>query len=55
VKASATVRPQDFKGLTRLEEAAGGAFAMGILLHDGERVLRYSDRLAAAPLSSLWM
>ena len=54
VKASATVRPQDFKGLIRLEEAAGEAFVMGILLHDGERVLRYSDRLAAAPLSSLW-
>jgi len=54
VKASATVRPQDFKGLIRLEEAAGEAFVMGILLHDGERVLRYSDRLATAPLSSLW-
>lgn len=55
VKASATVRPQDFRGLMRLKESAGEAFVMGILLHDGERVLSYSDRLAAAPISSLWL
>ena len=34
--------------------AAGDAFAMGILLRDGERVMPYGDRLAAAPISSLW-
>lgn len=55
VKASATVRPQDFKGLIRLKEAAGEAFVMGILLHDGEHVLSYSHGLAAAPISSLWL
>lgn len=55
VKASATVRPQDFRGLIRLEESAGEAFVMGVLLHDGEHVLSYSDRLAAAPISSLWL
>lgn len=55
VKASATVRPQDFRGLIRLKESAGEAFIMGILLHDGEHVLFYSDRLAAAPISSLWL
>lgn len=55
VKSSATIRPQDFRGLVRLKEAAGDAFAMGILLHDGERVMPYGDRLAAAPISSLWL
>lgn len=56
VKASATIRPQDFRGLISLKEAAGDAFAMGILLlHDGARVMPYGDRLAAAPISSLWL
>ncbi|MGE4076598.1 MAG: DUF4143 domain-containing protein [Reyranella sp.] len=55
VKASATIRPQDFRGLISLKEAAGEAFAMGILLHDGARVMPYGDRLAAAPILSLWL
>lgn len=55
VKASATVRPQDFRGLARLKEAAGDGFAMGILLHDGERMMSYGEQLAAAPISSLWL
>lgn len=55
VKASATVRPSDFRGLARLKEAAGDGFAMGILLHDGERMMCYGEQLAAAPISSLWL
>jgi predicted AAA+ superfamily ATPase len=54
VKASVTVWPRDFKGLLRLREAAGESFAFGILLHDGERIAPFSDRLIAAPLSVLW-
>jgi hypothetical protein len=54
VKASATVRPEDLKGLSRLRDAAGEDFAMGVLLHDGERVMAFGERLIAAPLSILW-
>jgi hypothetical protein len=54
VKASATVRPEDFKGLSRLRDATGEDFALGVLLHDGERVMAFGERLIAAPFSILW-
>ena len=54
VKAGATVRPGDFKGLARLKEAAGQRFACGVVLHDGERVQETSPRLFAMPISVLW-
>ncbi len=54
VKAAVTVRPEDFKGLTRLREAAGAGFAQGVLLHDGEAIIPFGDRLVAAPFSVLW-
>jgi predicted AAA+ superfamily ATPase len=54
VKASATVRPRDFKGLKRLREAAGERFSCGIILHDGERVQKAAPRLFAMPVKMLW-
>ena len=54
VKASATVRPRDFKGLKRLREAAGDRFSCGIILHDGERVQKAAPRLFAMPVKMLW-
>ena len=54
VKASATVTAQDFRGLKRLAAGAGRDFVGGCLLYDGERVVRFGDRLAAVPLSALW-
>lgn len=54
VKASATVRNEDFAGLRKLAEAAGERFAFGAVLYDHEQVVPFGDRLAAAPLSSLW-
>jgi uncharacterized protein len=54
VKASATVKPEDFRGLRRLAEATGRAFACGIVLHDGERIQRIEDRLFAMPIERLW-
>lgn len=54
VKASATVKTQDTRGLKRLQEAAGKAFACGIILHDGDRIQRIGDRLFAMPVSQLW-
>ncbi|MBY0399127.1 ATP-binding protein [Myxococcota bacterium] len=55
VKAAASVKPADFHGLKRLAEAAGGAFACGIVLHDGERIQQVGDRLFAMPVQQLWI
>ena len=54
VKAGATVRPGDFRGLERLRSAAGDGFACGIVLHDGERVQQTGPRLYAVPMKMLW-
>ena len=54
VKASATVRPRDFKGLKRLRQAVGDRFSCGIILHDGDRVQKAGSRLFAMPVKMLW-
>ena len=54
VKAGATARPEDFRGLARLKEAAGDRFACGILLHDGARIQRTAPGLFAMPVKMLW-
>ena len=54
VKAGATIRPGDFKGLARLKEAAGRRFACGIILHDGDRIQQTGPKLFAMPVSALW-
>ncbi|HQT75318.1 MAG TPA: ATP-binding protein [Acidiphilium sp.] len=54
VKASATVKAGDFGGLRALAETCGNRFAFGVVLYDSTDVVPFGDRLAAAPLSSLW-
>ena len=54
VKASATARSGDFDGLRILALACQHRFAYGVVLYDGTDVAPFGDRLAAAPLSSLW-
>ena len=54
VKAGATLCPKHFRGLTRLEEAAGDRFACSIDLHDGDRVQQTFSRLCAMPIQRLW-
>lgn len=54
VKAAATVRESDLRGLKRLAVVAGDAFKLGVLLYDGTETLPLGDRFWAAPLSSLW-
>ncbi|BAP88729.1 ATPase (AAA+ superfamily)-like protein [Burkholderiales bacterium GJ-E10] len=54
VKASATVKTGDFSGLRALAEACGDRFAFGVVLYDSPNFVPFGDRLAAAPLSSLW-
>ncbi len=54
VKAGATVRASDFRGLKKLAAAAGDRFACGVVLHNGEMCARFGDRLYAAPIRTLW-
>jgi len=54
VKASASVKSDDFSGLKRLKRAVGEAFACGIILHDSERIQRAGESLFAMPVGTLW-
>ncbi len=54
IKASATVRQGDLRGLKRLASVAGDAFRLGVLLYDGTEDVPLGDRLRAAPLSTVW-
>ena len=54
VKASATVRAQDLRGLRQLRDAAGAKFIHGLVLHDHDRITPFDDNLHAAPVSILW-
>ena len=56
VKASATVRREDFKGLAALADFAGSAFERGVLFYGGPEALpfhRNGDRFHALPLGML--
>ena len=54
VKAAATVKQSDLRGLRKLASLAGDQFKMGILLYDGDETMPLGDGIWAAPLSSLW-
>lgn len=54
VKAGATVRTADFKGLVRLRDAVGPRFRSGVVVYAGERTLPFGDRLWAMPMTGLW-
>ncbi|HUE85126.1 MAG TPA: ATP-binding protein [Vicinamibacterales bacterium] len=55
VKAGATVRETDGRGLRRLAHAAGRHFQGGVLLHAGTSALPTADRrVLAVPLAQLW-
>lgn len=54
VKAAATVRSSDFRGLRKLQEAVGDRLVAGVVLYDGEEVLPFGERLWAVPIRRLW-
>ncbi len=54
IKAAATVRDADLRGLKKLASIAGAQFKMGVLLYDGPETMPLGNGLWAAPLSSLW-
>jgi predicted AAA+ superfamily ATPase len=55
VKASATVRGEDFKHLATLRDRIGGErFVRGVVLYTGGERLAFGERLEAWPLATLW-
>lgn len=54
VKASATLRSTDFRGLRRLRESCGRKFACGVVLYDGDTTVGMGEDLFAVPISELW-
>lgn len=54
VKASATLRDSDRRGLERLRDAVGVGFRCGALLYDGETLVPLGDRIYAIPLRMIW-
>ena len=54
VKASATLRDVDRRGLERLRDAVGSRFCCGALLYDGETLVPMGDRIYAIPLRMVW-
>ncbi|WP_419162515.1 ATP-binding protein [Candidatus Palauibacter sp.] len=54
IKAAATVRQHDFRGLRKLALAAGDRFRHGVVLYDGETTVSFGDRLYAVPIRRLW-
>ena len=54
VKASATVRAEDLRGLRRLAERAGERWRRGVLLYLGRDSVPFGERLDVLPVSGLW-
>ena len=54
IKAAASVKVSDLRGLKKLSGLAGTQFKIGLLLYDGTEVLPLGDGLWALPLSTLW-
>jgi predicted AAA+ superfamily ATPase len=54
VKASSTVRAEDFRGLHHLAERLGEDFVLGVVLYTGDKTLPFGKRMRAIPLCALW-
>ncbi len=54
VKASATVKSDDFSAIRGLADALGPRFVNGVVLYTGDQVVPFGDRLTAVPVPMLW-
>lgn len=54
VKAAATVRHDDFRGLRHLADRVGTDLVVGIVLYSGQQTLSFGPNLLAMPTSALW-
>lgn len=54
VKAGATVGPDDFTALRKMRDELGDRFKGGVVLHTGDQLVPFGDKLWLAPLPALW-
>ncbi len=54
VKASESLKTDDFKGLRILKAEVGKKFCAGVILYRGKDVVAFEEDLYAVPLSALW-
>jgi predicted AAA+ superfamily ATPase len=54
VKATAAPTAHDARHLEKMRDALGDQFIRGVLLHTGPRAFEVSDRIIAAPISTIW-
>ncbi|MGV8850319.1 MAG: ATP-binding protein [Propionibacteriaceae bacterium] len=54
VKASSTVRPEDFRGIDHLASRLGDQLLVGIVLYTGEHTLSFGPHKRALPIAGLW-
>lgn len=54
IKAGAAPSRSDARHLEWLREELGDRFVSGVVLHSGPRAFELSDKIFAAPISTLW-
>ncbi|HEX7375264.1 MAG TPA: ATP-binding protein [Steroidobacteraceae bacterium] len=54
VKASSTVRPDDFRGINHLAARLGDDFLTGLVLYTGHSTLPFGSKRLAVPIAALW-
>lgn len=54
IKATATVRSEDFRGLRHLDERLGEDLLAGYVLYTGPETLPFGPKFRAVPVSALW-
>jgi len=54
VKAAASIRPAELKGMEAFRSAAGRRFHRGVLLYTGRETVPFSSDVHALPVSALW-
>jgi len=54
VKASSTVRAEDFRGLHHLADRIGEDLVVGAVLYTGRETLPFGPRFRAIPISAVW-
>lgn len=54
VKASASVRPADWRAIRRLRDSRPDRFRAGVVLYTGQRTVPLGESIWAVPVSGLW-
>ena len=54
IKASMTVTSADLRGMGKIRGILGERLALGLILHEGKRILPLGDNIFSAPVSVLW-